>query len=242
VIILAIETSGTPGSVAVADAQQLLAAAELPPERRTAQSLVPTIADVLRRAGLQPRDVKLVAVTQGPGSFTGLRLGVTTAKTLAYALGAQLLGLNTLEVLAFQVPPEPRGAESRLHVVLDAQRQQLFAACYLAEPGGTWRALGETHVVDESQWLASLQAGDLVMGPPLKRLAAQLPQGVRLVEAAAWTASAAGVAQLAWIHYQQGRRDDPFALLPQYYRPSAAEEKRPAGALCPDSATQPRCG
>lgn len=239
-IILAIETSGTPGSVAVADAQRILAAAELPPAQRTAQSLVPTIADVLRAAGLQPRDVKLVAVTQGPGSFTGLRLGVTTAKTLAYALGADLLGLNTLDVIAFQVPADQQPSGTRLHVVLDAQRQQLFAGCYGAGAAGTWTASGETHVVDDARWLESLRAGDLVTGPALKRLAAQVPDAVRLAGEECWLPSAASAARLAWLDYQRGRRDDPFRLLPQYFRPSAAEERRAGGVTSPDIAATSR--
>ncbi len=238
-IILAIETSATPGSVAVADAQRIVAAAELPRAERTARSLVPTIADVLRAAGLQPRDVKLVAVTQGPGSFTGLRLGVTTAKTLAYALGADLLGLNTLDVIAFQVPADQQPSGTRLHVVLDAQRQQLFAGCYVPATG-TWTASGETHVVDDARWLESLRPGDLAAGPALKRLAGQVPDAVRLASEECWQPSAASAARLAWLHYQRGRRDDPFRLLPHYFRPSAAEEKRQPSVTSPDIAATSR--
>jgi tRNA threonylcarbamoyladenosine biosynthesis protein TsaB len=240
VIILAIETSATPGSVAVADAQRILVATDLPQAQRTAQSLVPTIADVLRTAGLQPCDVNVVAVTQGPGSFTGLRLGVTTAKTLAYALGADLLGLNTLEVIAFQVPADSQPSGTRLHVVLDAQRQQLFAGCYVAGAARTWTASGETHVVDDALWLASLRTGDLATGPALKRLAGQMPDGVRLASAESWSPSAASLARVAWLHYQRGRRDDPFRLLPHYFRPSAAEETRQGGATSPDIAATSR--
>src|SRR5258707_1343424 len=130
--ILALETSGTAGSVAALEGEQLLKTAALDPVQRTARTLAPAIRDLLKQVGWRPADVQLVAVTAGPGSFTGLRLGVTTAKTFAYAVGCQVLGVNTLEVIASQSPPEC----SLLEVVLDAQRQQLFAAALDRGPSG----------------------------------------------------------------------------------------------------------
>src|SRR5437773_12166637 len=103
--VLALETSGTAGSVAVLDDEQLLTAVALDPAQRTARTLAPAIRDVLKHVGWAPTDVQLVAVTAGPGSFTGLRLGVTTAKTFAYAAGCEVLGVNTLEVIAGRAPP-----------------------------------------------------------------------------------------------------------------------------------------
>src|SRR5438105_3971142 len=120
--ILGVETSGSSGSVAVLDDEQLLATVALDPAQRTARTLAPAIRDLLTQVSWRPADVQLVAVTAGPGSFTGLRLGVTTAKTFAYAVGCQVLGVNTLEVIAAQTPREC----SPLEIVLDAQRQQLF--------------------------------------------------------------------------------------------------------------------
>ena len=72
----------------------------LDPARRSARTLAPGIRHLLADAGWTPRDVALVAVSIGPGSFTGLRLGVMTAKAFAYAVGAPVLGIGTLEVIA----------------------------------------------------------------------------------------------------------------------------------------------
>src|SRR5207342_1377544 len=96
-------------------------------DERTAQVLAPAIQQLLTAAEWSPKSVDLVAVTAGPGSFTGLRIGVTTAKAFAYAIGADVLGINTLEALALQAAP----SASPLWTVLDAQRQELFAARFV---------------------------------------------------------------------------------------------------------------
>src|SRR5262245_27922792 len=120
--ILALETSGSLGSVAALEDERLLATLPLDPAKRAARSLAPTIQRLLEQVGWRPADVQLVAVASGPGSFTGLRLGVTTAKTFAYAVGCQLLGVNTIEALAAGTPREC----SPLNVAIDAHRQQVF--------------------------------------------------------------------------------------------------------------------
>jgi tRNA threonylcarbamoyladenosine biosynthesis protein TsaB len=116
--ILALETTDLAGSVATWADGRLFRELSLPSHQRSAQSLAPAIGDVLAQTGWRPTDVNLVAVTVGPGSFTGLRVGVTTAKTLAYCCGAAVVGLDTLEVLAAAAP----NGFTRLAVAVDAQR------------------------------------------------------------------------------------------------------------------------
>lgn len=261
--ILAIESSARECSVAALDGQSGAARliCELPVTGgRTAQALAPTIKNLLDSVDWSVAAIELVAVTVGPGSFTGLRIGVTTAKTLAYAVGAQVIGVNTLAVLADQVV----NADRALWTVIDAQRQELFAARFDGDqrcgrppdratlgagsgdprttttenpPSSADREQGTvpfpartctipTHIITESTWLAQLQPGDLVTGPAVARVQSQLPPGVDATAPACWqpTASATGV--VGWRDYQSGRRDDLWKLVPQYYRPSAAEEKR----------------
>jgi tRNA threonylcarbamoyladenosine biosynthesis protein TsaB len=224
--ILAIESSGRHSSVATlwgdADGVRLMRQTLLTGDERTAQVLAPTIQQLLTAAEWSPKSVELVAVTVGPGSFTGLRIGVTTAKAFAYAVGAEVVGVNTLDALAVQPPP----SLSPLWAVLDAQRQELFAAKFIVREHFNIRTERETSIIPQDQWLASLETGDRVTGPALKRLASRLPAGVIALPEPSWQPTATAVGQVAWKKYQAGHRDDVWRLSPNYYRPSAAEEKR----------------
>ena len=93
--ILALETTERVGSVAVARDDNLLSEMKLDPNKRSTQSLALGLAAVLQQVGWHTTDLDLVATCVGPGSFTGLRVGVTTAKTLAYAAGADILVAGT---------------------------------------------------------------------------------------------------------------------------------------------------
>jgi tRNA threonylcarbamoyladenosine biosynthesis protein TsaB len=224
--ILAIESSGRHCSVATlcgdANGARLVGQTLLTGDERTAQVLAPTIQQLLEAAGWQPKDVELVAVTVGPGSFTGLRIGVTTAKAFAYAIGAEVVGVNTLTALAQQVP----ASGWPLWAVLDAQRQELFAAEFVVGEGQTIYTKRETCIVGQDTWLNELQPGDRVVGLALERLASRLPDYVEVLPEPLWQPTAQAVGQVAWKEYLDGRRDDVWKLAPNYYRPSAAEEKR----------------
>jgi len=221
--ILAIETSGRDASLALlqggdGESARLVKQEVVAGRERTAQVLAPRLRDLLPEVGWPIASIRLVTVAVGPGSFTGLRIGVTTAKTLAYALGADVIGVNTLAVVAEHAPP----TAALLWAVMDAQRQELFAAKFNRQR----QLVHETHVVSQAEWLGSLQSGDYVTGPGLRRLVSALPAGVHVVEESRWMPTAGALGQIAWRDYLSGRRDDVWKLAPQYYRQSAAEEKR----------------
>jgi len=220
--ILALETTDLAGSVAALADGQLLGKRDLDPAMRSAQSLAGAIADLLRHLEWQASAVELIAVATGPGSFTGLRVGVTTAKMFAYAVGAEALGINTLEAIAQQAPADVR----ELWAVLDAQRDQVFAAHFSRSDRGIWQWVMQTSLFDDTAWLAQLSPPVAVSGPALVKLFDRLPSGVVALDRDVWSPKAAGLGELAWRHYQCGRRDDLRSLVPHYFRPSAAEEKR----------------
>lgn len=226
VLTLALETSLTSGSVAIIDEARTRQEIILPPETRSAQSLAPAIERVLRETGTAARDIALIATTAGPGSFTGLRVGVMTAKTLAFAWKCAVIGVDTLEVLARQAVAETLAA--RVHAVMDGQRRQLFAATFQVSTTGELTAEGPAAVVDRAVWLAELRPGDWVTGPGLAPLLPSLPPGVIAAAEEVRAARASMVGRVGLEHFLRGRRDDWRTLAPRYLRPSAAEEKRAA--------------
>ncbi len=220
--ILAIETSLTPGSLAAAEGKSVLCEVDLDRNRRTTQTFALAIESVLRHVNWSPRDVDLVAVTSGPGSFTGLRIGITAAKVFAYATAADVVAVNTLDVIADQ----SRGTEGTLFVAMGAQRKQLFSASYRVA-GGKVQAEGTTTIVAQEEWLTARRPGDVVSGPALVDLADKLPSKVTVVEPQFWQPRASTVARRAMARYREGYRDNIWTLVPNYYRKSAAEEKAP---------------
>lgn len=198
--ILAIETVGFTGSIALAEGEHLIAQQILPTDRRMAQTLTPAIAELLAGHGWNARDLELVAVAVGPGSFTGLRCGVTTAKVMAYAAQADVSGVDSLQTIAEGAPADCQ----ELTAVLDAQRRQLFAASFRRDEQGRMQRATETQIVDMERWLESLRPGQVVAGPVLEKLATRLPAVVQTLPEDRWAPRAAAVAALAWRRYQAG--------------------------------------
>jgi tRNA threonylcarbamoyladenosine biosynthesis protein TsaB len=222
--VLAIETSGDAGSVAAISDGKVLASADLDRELRSGVSLAPAISTVLRTSEWQPRDVQLVAVTTGPGSFTGLRVGVTTAKLFAYAVGAEVLGINTLEVIAVQAPADT----ANVWAVVDAQRQQIFAGSFRGGHHANRQWDGQTLLLNNEEWLSRLTGERAVTGPGLAQLAEKIPREVRIIDRDLWIPKAVTVGRVAQQKHRNGMRNDLSTLAPQYFRRSAAEEKRAA--------------
>lgn len=219
--ILALETTERLATVAAVEDNRLLTCHETGSKLRSAQSLAPSIRETLHAVQWQPEDVDLVAVTIGPGSFTGLRVGVTTAKVFAYAVGAEVLGIDTLEAIAAATPPDVE----RFWTAVDAQRGQ-WVVRQFARSAGEWpQPLGPSSLVDAEPWLAALPAGDLLLGPVLRKALDRLPDHIRTLGAELWPPTAQQVGLLAARDYAAGRRDDLWTLTPRYSRPSAAEEK-----------------
>src|SRR5688500_8967170 len=102
---LAIETSTRVGSVTLGRGDEVVQTVEMPEQRRHTVDLMPTIDKLCQRHSLAPADIGEMYVSVGPGSFTGLRIGIATAKALAQVLGMRLIAVPTLEVVAQNVPP-----------------------------------------------------------------------------------------------------------------------------------------
>ena len=219
--VLAIETSSTRGSVAALTGIEVLGQVEIDADSSTAAWLAQGIAGQLAAVGWHPGDIQLVAVAQGPGSFTGLRVGVTTAKTLAYATHAELIGVNTLHTIATQVPEQILAVDA----VVDAHRQQVFSARFQRDEDGWMRTVRQTDIIDDAEWLAGLDPAVSVSGPAMHKFIDHIPAGITLVDEDRWSPRAETIGRLGFRSFQAGRRDDAWKLAPCYYRTSAAEER-----------------
>lgn len=220
--ILAIETSGVTGSVAALSDHDLLLELPLNANHRGAQSLAPALADLLRQVVWQPRDARLVGVSVGPGSFTSLRVGVTTAKTFAYAVSAEILAIGTLEVIAAQADVPPGRLISP---AIDAQRGDLYTALYRRRGPCDHELIEPPSIVAAADWLAGLGRETLAIGPALEKLAAGLPADQPVAPHESWSPAARTVARLAAAKYAAGERSDVWRVVPFYLRKSAAEER-----------------
>ncbi len=209
------------GTVAAMCDGKLLAEKELDPSQRSAQSLAPGLKSLLEEVAWLPSHVELVAVTAGPGSFTGLRVGMATAKVFAYAAGAEILGIDTLQAIARRAPEDIEG----LSVAVDAQRGEVVARSFRRATDGWFEPVDRAGLVDADTWLTGLPPGTILSGPVLRKLADRVPNRVTMLDPQYWSPKAADVAGLAARDYAAGRRDDIYRLAPFYSRRSAAEEK-----------------
>lgn len=220
--VLSLETADKAASVAVLEDQILLAHQQLPLAIRSAQSLASGIQSILSQVGWKPSDVELVAVAQGPGSFTGLRVGVVSAKVFAWSVNAEILGVSTLEAIAENVPP---GIE-KISAALDCQRGQVVYQNFArSSETGFFVPQSEEIVADTEDWLAQVPEDYLLSGPILGRTSVKELVCRPTVDSAFWTPTATGIGQLAVRQYLSGLRSDVWQLLPRYSRPAAAEEK-----------------
>ena len=206
-IALAVETAGRVGSLCLRDRDGETELISLDPAgRRNARTLVPEAVALCERHGLRLADVGLVCVAVGPGSFTGLRVGVTFAKTLAFAAGAEAVAVPShLAVRRVAEPTDPPG--TRLRVTSDALRGDLYMTSITLRPPGEPPA-------SDGPRLVSDPAGD--------------GERIRYGEGPGGSADAGTVLAAGLTLRRAGRTTDPFDLVPLYVRRSAAEEKADA--------------
>jgi tRNA threonylcarbamoyl adenosine modification protein YeaZ len=220
---IAIETSGRTGSVALLHGTKLVQQRAWGPEYRTAAVLAPQLDRLLKELRQRAARLGFVSVSQGPGSFTGLRIGVTTAKTLAYALGTPVVGVDTLAIVAhqgFAATPTCR----QVVVGLKAYRGQIF----VRQQSRGDEIPVETEVWDAKKWknfLASRADSTPIGGNAMHP---EPPRDGNSTDAGWQMPTAAGLGRLAWTRFEQGEAADPFAVMPRYLRPSAAEEQADA--------------
>lgn len=132
-LILAIETATQIGSVAVFEGEKLLGTIDIRKGKSHARLIMPMIEQLLGNLQIPPADLSAIAVSKGPGSYTGLRVGVSTAKGLCMALDKPLLALGSLETLAAKVVGLARELDAWICPMLDARRMEVYCAVFDAQ-------------------------------------------------------------------------------------------------------------
>jgi tRNA threonylcarbamoyladenosine biosynthesis protein TsaB len=229
-MLLAIDTSTRQAGVALYDGGRgLLAEHNWHSANRHTEELMPAVAQMLDQAGLAPAALRAVAVALGPGSFTGLRVGLAAAKGLALAAGLPLLGIPTLDAVAYphQAQPVP------VIAVLQAGRGRVYWAPYAHGPGG-WAAQEPARlstvpelanaVVRPIMFVGEVSAADreTLIAWAGRARANFLPPALGLRRAGY-------LAELGWRRFEIGEADDPAALSPIYLQ-------GPDGSFAPGTA------
>ena len=225
--ILALETSAVTASAAVTEDERLLAQSFQNSGLTHSATLMPMVSDLLKNTGLALQDMDVIAVAAGPGSFTGVRIGVAAAKGLAWPEDKPCAPCSTLESMAWQCAHV--GGE--ICAAMDARRNQVYCARFRAEGGALTRltedrAMGLDELVAEVRAAAAPQAlvGD---GAHLVRAALEgqgLPCALmppHLLYQTAW-----GVARCALELARGGGLISAAAMAPSYHRLSQAERER----------------
>ena len=226
-LILAFETSAKAGSVALMDENRLLGESYQNTGLTHSQTLLTMAEDLLKNCGYGPKDVTAVAVAAGPGSFTGVRIGVAAAKGFAWGGELPCYGVSTLEAMARQLGIW----QGYVCPVMDARRSQVYHALFRAEKGNLTQiaddsAIALTELAEELKKLEEpiflVGDGSLLCYNTLLESVPNLvcPQEHRMHQ------RAAGVALAAKEMIARGEQGDAAALAPNYLRLSQAERER----------------
>lgn len=218
---IAIETSGRIGSIAAALEGRVLAEEQFPHGLQHAAQIIPIMDRMCQAQGWSPGDVQELYVSVGPGSFTGLRIAITLAKTMSLARGVKLVAVPSVRVLVENAPAEAR----HVIIVLDAKRGQIFTARFERENG--WAEREPAHLEDLESMLNRAPRPVHLLGEGIPYHSAVIPSdtGIVVTEECSWRARASVVAAIGYQMARSGEFADPMTLSPIYIRIPEAEEK-----------------
>jgi len=222
-MLVAIDSSTDTASLALAREGKVLAEASWRCGQNHSVELLPRLARLLDEAKVSIKDTSYVIVAKGPGSFNGLRVGLSTAKGLAFSLGVPIIGISSLEMEAY------RHAESGLPIcpIFNAGRGEIAAALYQKKDDG-WRQLSPEHITTVDALSDEIGKPTLFCGEYLKTIARQLKKRLKekAVIAPDQMRSAVSLVELAKPRIDAGDYDDPATLQPLYLRRPAITQPK----------------
>ena len=220
-LTLALDTATRVCTVGLVQDGHVLAEYDISVGLTHSEGLMPQLDQMFVRTGIKKENTDRIAVSIGPGSFTGLRIGLAAAEAMAYAWQCGICGVNTLEAMAYNIPVE--GVV--LVPVLDAQKGNFYAAFY-EWTDGELRKVRPVEMADRETLLQQLQACGkpvLLMGECEKLMKKELPDGISVAPEQVRLPKASSVA-LAAEGTEPLTGEDVFTLRPYYIRKSEAEE------------------
>ncbi|NVM22763.1 MAG: tRNA (adenosine(37)-N6)-threonylcarbamoyltransferase complex dimerization subunit type 1 TsaB [Desulfobacterales bacterium] len=230
--ILAVDTSSRTGSVAVLEDEAVLAEIQVTSTQTHAKRLMPAIDSALRMAGTHVSECDGFAVTTGPGSFTGLRIGISAVKGLAFATAKPVTAVSTLEALAYQFPT----VADLICPLLDARKGEVYTALYRCDHYMHWEKVAPDSAVDPRPWLMQIDHPCLFVGNGVdlyRNLIKEIAgRQARFAPPYLNTVRASVAAYIGAKQIKRGQVADVGSLVPHYIRKSDAEtkiEKRKVG-------------
>ena len=192
-----------------------------PEGTRHGKALVPSIEDLCRQVSWSPEDIDVVAVSIGPGSYTGLRVGLVCARMICRFAEAELVAVPSLDVIARNAPY----CHDRICVIVDARRNEIYSAAYERRSGVPMRRTDPAIVTPEAL-LGNLAKGTYLIGDGIPVVVSSLEgRDAAAAPEEEWTPRAETVAEIGSELYTQGVRHDVRTTEPMYLRRPAAEEK-----------------
>lgn len=226
--ILGIDSSGIVASAAIADEKNIIAEFTVNNKQTHSQTLLPMIDMVVKMSGVKLEEVDAIAVAAGPGSFTGLRIGSSTAKGLGLALKKPIVPIPTLDGLAYRLA----ATDGIICPIMDARRNQVYTAIYRMEDGEL-RRLSEQKAVDIHEIMEELEKYDekvtfLGDGVDVHRqtIVAEFKGKCYFAPEHMAKQSAGAVAALGIVYFGQGKTETAAEHKPIYLRKSQAERER----------------
>lgn len=213
-MLLAIDTSTRTVGIALYDGTRVLSESTWWSKDYHTVELAPAVVDLLQRAGITTQDLTALAVAIGPGSFTGLRIGIALTKGLAFSCQLPLMGIPTLDILAVAQPAQ----DIPLVAALQAGRSRLAIDWYQNQ-SGIWQSLGEYQILKAYELAQMIKSPTIVCGEftgEERRLLARKRINVRLTSPAQSLRRPSFLAELAWDRLTSGKIDDAATLAPFY--------------------------